>query len=429
MEGRAVIIDRLPSFVQRFFSPMRPRLSKPQYRHLWSLVLGAVVTLRPTKLSHLSAAGPRLGHRTSKGSFLSRSDWDAPALVEQAVMGLLAAMKPKAGEVAYLILDDNRIPKKGRRMEWVSKLWDHKQQKFVRGHIVLTAAVLFRGVVLPWRIELWKPKGHPGAPRYRKLTDMAAALVKAFQPPTGLKVRVLFDAFYLCPQVAGACAAKDFTFFSVAARNRSFTADRAGGRGGKGKGRKIGRLMPGLIRYRGKNVRMKRTRGKVAGLRIAAADGRLSRIGRVRMVVSKRPRGPWKKCIAIVTSEAGLKPREIVAVYELRWNIEVLFKELHQDLGLGDYQMLAKDGIVHHLHVCCLAHLMLTHQSLAGLGAKARQANKTVPLPPMSQRLADLRNRIARDQIQRLIPGDDHANLRKRLQEYLLDQSHQRAAA
>lgn len=424
-----MIIDRLPSFVQRFFSPMEATVSKPQFPHLWSLVLAVVVTLRASKVVHLSAATPGAGHRTSKGSFLSRSDWDAPALVDRAAMGLLAAMKPKPGEVAHLILDDNRIPKKGRKMQWVSKLWDHKQQKFVRGHIALTAAVLFRGVVLPWRVELWKPKGHPGTtPRYRKLTDMAAAMVKAFAPPDGVKVRVLFDAFYLCPQVARACESKGFTFFSVAARNRSFAPDRRGGKG-KPKGKKIGRLMPGLIRYRGKNVRMRRTRDKVARLRIAGADGQLSRIGRVRMVVSKRPRGPWKKCIAIVTNETGLRPREIVAIYELRWNIEVLFKELHQDLGLGDYQMLAKDGIVHHLHVCCLAHLMLTHQALAGLGAKATKPNKQVPLPRMSQRLADLRNRIARDQIERLVPGDAHAKLRKKLHDYLLDQRDQRAAA
>lgn len=92
--------------------------------------------------------------------------------------------------------------------------------------------------------------------------------------------------------MARACGRKGFTFFSVAARNRSFTADRAGRRKGKAKGKKIGRLMPGLIRYRGKNVRMRRTRAKTARLRVAKADGTLSRIGRVRLVVSKRPRGP-----------------------------------------------------------------------------------------------------------------------------------------
>jgi len=406
-----VILTRLPSFVQPFFSPARPLLSRRQFAHLWSLVLAVVVNLRAAKLVHLSAAVPRQGHRTSAGAFLSRSDWDAPALVEQAATGLLTAMKPRPGEVLYLILDDNRIAKRGRKMEYVSKIWEHKQQRFVRGHIALFAAVAFRGVVLPWRVELWKPKGHPG-PRYRKLTDMAAAMVRDFSPPQGVKVRVLFDAFYLCPQVARACQGNGFTFFSVAARNRTFTTD-------NGKRRGIAALMPGLIRHKGRRVRMKRSRGH-ATLRIASADGRLSRIGRVRMVVSKRPRGPWKKCIAVVTSETGLRPREVVAIYERRWLIEVLFKELRQDLGLADYQMLAEEGVLHHLHICCLAHQLLTHRSLEALGAKASKPNKQVTLPPMSTRLAELRTRVAKDQIESLVKGERHAELRQKLCDYLL---------
>ena len=66
----------------------------------------------------------------------------------------------------------------------MSKIWDHKHQKFVRGHFVLLAAIVFRGLVLIWHVELWKPKGHSG-PRYRKLTDMAAAMIKGFAAPAG----------------------------------------------------------------------------------------------------------------------------------------------------------------------------------------------------------------------------------------------------
>ena len=406
-----MIVDHLPPFVQCFFRPMRAALRKPQFPHLWGMVLSVVVSLRAAKLVHLSAVVPGGGHRTSKGAFLSRSDWDAPALVGRAAAGLLASMEPRPGEVAYLILDDTRIPKRGRRMGYVSKIWDHKQQRFVRGHVALTAALLFRGVVLPWRVELWKPKGLPGPPRYRKLTDMAAAMVRAFDPPAGVKVRVLFDAFYLCPTVTRACAGKGFTFFSVAARNRALTT----GEGRRKRRRSIAGLMPGLIRHRGKGVRMRRTRGKAATLRLASADGHLSRVGRVRMVVSKRPRGPWKKCIAVVTDETGLRPRQVVAIYELRWSIEVLFKELRQDLGLGDYQMIAEEGILKHLHVCCLAHLLLTHRCLEGLGAKARKANKQVELPPMSQRLRTLRTRIAQDRIDRLVKGAAHEKLRQEI--------------
>ena len=406
-----MIINRLPSFVQRFFSPMEAKVSKPQFSHLWSLVLALIVNLRASRIVHLSAVTPESGHRTRRGVFLNQSKWDSAALVHEAATDLLMSLKPRSGEVVYLILDDNRQPKRGSKMKWVTKIWDHKQQKFVRGHILVTAAISFRGVVLPWRMDLWKPKGHPG-PRYRKLTQIAADMIREFVPPAGVTVRVLFDAFYLCPTVVKACENKGFHFFSVAQKNRQFTTS-------NGKRRSLAKLMPGLIRCHGKNVRMKRSRN-YARLRIACADGRLSKIGQVRMVVSKRPRGPWKKCIAIVTNESGLRPRQVVAIYEKRWMIEVLFKELVQDLGLGDYQMLTEDGIVHHLHICCLAHLLLTHQSLQGLGAKARKANKQVEIPPMSQRLAHLRDRLARDQILRLVGGPQHAKLRQKLFDRLL---------
>ena len=411
-----MIITRLPSFLQCFFAPIRRELSDDQFRHLWCLVLGLVTNLRAAKLLHLSNLTPAAGHRTRHGFFLTHGQWDAPALVEQTAMTLLNGMKPKAGEVVYLILDDNRIAKRARKMDGISKIWDHKQQKFVRGHIALTAAIVFRGVVLPWRIELWKPKGHSG-PRYRKLTDMAAAMIRDFAAPAGapagVKVRVLFDAFYLCPTVTKACVSKGFSFFSVASRNRDFTT-------ANGKRRKIARLMPGLIRHQGKPVRMKRSRGRTATLRLAGVDGHLSRIGKVRMVISKRPRGPWKKCIAIVTNETGLRPRQIVAIYEQRWLIEVLFKELHQDLGLGDYQMLHRDGILRHLHLCCLAHLLLTHRSLHAIGAQATQANRQVEMPSMNQCLAALRAEIARDQIRGIVKGAKHEKLRKKLYDHLL---------
>ena len=412
-EGRAVIIDRLPACVKGFFSPLRCRVSKPQYAHLWTLVLALLINLRSAKLVHLSRVAPRSTHRTRHGAFLNHADADVAALLEERTCAALAGMKPRAGETVYLILDDHRIAKRGKRMARVSKIWDHKNQKFVHGHIVLFAAVCFRGVVLPWRLHLQKPKGQPG-PRYRKLTDLAAQMVREFVPPTGVKVRVLFDAFYLCPQVVRACELKGFTYFSVAAKNRSFRVD-----GARGRGRKIALLAPGLVRHRGKNVRMKRSRG-VAKLRIAGVDGRLSRIGRVRMVLSKRPGERWKTTVAIVTNEAGLSAREVVSVYELRWNIEVLFKELEVDLGLGDYQVLSEDGILKHLRLCCLAHLMLTHHALDGVGAQARKTNKPVRLPTMSQRLENLRGDVRREQIRRLFrQGGSHERVRQKVERYL----------
>jgi hypothetical protein len=207
---------------------------------------------------------------------------------------------------------------------------------------------------------------------------------------------------------------RGFSYFSVAAKNRCFRRD-----GERGRGRQIGSLAPGLIRHRGRHVRMKRSRG-TAKLRITATDGHLSRIGRVRMVLSKRPGERWRTTVAIVTNETGLTARQIVSVYELRWNIEVLFKELAVDLGLGDYQVLSEDGILKHLHLCCLAHLALTHHAMNGVGAQARKANTTVHLPTMNQRLENLRSDIRREQIRKLFrPEGAHRRMRQKVEQYL----------
>jgi hypothetical protein len=49
----------------------------------------------------------------------------------------------------------------------------------------------------------------------------------------------------------------------------------------------------------------------------------LKRIGGVRIVFCKRPRDPWKNLVAIVTSEYRLPARDIVAIHERRWTIEI----------------------------------------------------------------------------------------------------------
>lgn len=406
-----MIIDAPPRFVQAFFRPVRSDLSRPQFHHLWTLVLGVLLNVRRAKLCHLTAALPDHAHRTSCGAFLARSDWDAAGLLGTQVHSLLRRMKPRRGETIYLIIDDTRIPKRGKKMFGVSKIWDHKQQRFVHGHMVVTAAILFRGVVLPWRFELWLSKRWAGS-SYRKTTQIAAEMIRAFDPPNGLKVRVLFDAFYLCPAVTKACETRGFTWFSVASKNRTIVRT-------WGVAQKIGDLGPGLLKYRGRPVRMPRARGW-AKMRIAAVDGRLARTGDVRLVFSKRPRSGWKTMVAFATNETKLAARAIVSIYEKRWAIEVLFKELRGDLGLGDYQVLSKDAIQRHLHLCGLAHLLLTHHSMDAVGAQASKANTEVPLPTMNERLSAMRDALRHDQVRRLFRGSRHDKLRQKLQRYLL---------
>jgi SRSO17 transposase len=410
-EGRVMIIDRRPACLQAFFDPFRSRVSRPQFAHLWSLLLAWVANVQRSVVWQLAARLPEGVHRTSHGRFLTQADWDAAGLLNEAVLGELRRMRPSRGEAIYLILDDHRIAKRGRKMFGLSKIWDHKGQRFVYGHIVVTAAILFRGVIFPWRFELWLPKACAGR-AYRKTTQIAAEIIAVFQPPAGLKVRVLFDAFYLSPTVTKACESKGFSWFSVASRNRWFTQT-------SGVDQKIADLGPGLLKYRGHRVRMPRSRG-TRKLRIVDVVGSLAKIGHVKLVFSKRPQDPWKHLVAFATSETKLDARAIVSIYERRWRIEVLFKELEGDLGLGDYQVLTHRGIVHHLHVCGLVHLMLTHHGMDAVGAQARKAKTEVALPSLSRRLETLRAALKRDQLERILRHEHDPQLRRKIETYLL---------
>ena len=398
-----------PRILQDVLAPLLSRLTKPQAMHLRWFLFAMLVSPRRAKLSHIALVAPRGGHRTACGNFLL-SDWDAPNLLNEQAMRTLKHMKPKSKEVIYLIIDDTRIEKRGRKMAAVTKIYDHKTLRFVRGHIVVTAAIMFRGVVMPWKIDLWIPQKQSQR-TYRKINQIAAEMINAFRPPKGLQVRVLFDAFYLAPNVVRACGSRGFRWFSVASKNRKLIRQHC-------RTRTIKEFAPGVLKHKSRRVRLPRARCW-RWMRIAKVDGVLGRVGQVRMVLSKRPRDPWKKTLAVVTNETGLDARQIMMIFEKRWNIEVLFKELRNSLGLCDYQVLSRNAIERHLHLSCMAHLTLTHHGLKSVGAQAKEPDKEVTLPQLNERLEDLRASIRSDQAKRLLRKIKNKNARSTVRAFL----------
>ena len=170
----------------------------------------------------------------------------------------------------------------------------------------------------------------------------------------------------------------------------------------RGKKKQIKKLAPGVLRYHGHRIRVKRSRGW-RWMRIASVVGVLGKTGEVRLVCSKRSGPSSKELLSVVTNETNMKPRDIIVTYEKRWNIEVLFKELRNSLGLGEYQVLSRTAIERHMHLSCLAHQTPTHQAIMEEGAKAKQINKDVILPTLNQQIQKFRQRVNRDRTNRLL--------------------------
>jgi hypothetical protein len=305
-----MIIDICPRSVRFFVRSCRPQLSDAQFRHVWTMILAIAVTPRGSKLIHLAATVLDGCHRTSMGAFLRRDNWDEQALLNDRVAWLIRRMKPRRGEEIQLIIDDTRVLKRGKQMGCLGKIYEYKTHRYGLGHIIIVGAIRFRGVTMPWRIVLWRPKAVAGT-GYLKLTELAAQMVREMPSFGRLRVRVLFDCFYLCPLMVQTCESRRFTWFSVAQRGRRFTRTR-------GLRKAIGELAPGWIRHEGQRVRQRRAR-RWANLRVAKVQGHLSRIGHVALVASKRVGDPFKNLVVFATSEHRLAAKTIVSIYEQRW--------------------------------------------------------------------------------------------------------------
>lgn len=405
-------VDSFPRFLQSTFRTQRKFFSRIGFQHFRFLIVALLINARSGKLSHLTRAIPNQGHRTSHARFLL-SKWDAPGVLKAQAERLIRLMKPGRNEPIYLLIDDTRIRKHGRKMAGVSKIWDQKTHAFMRGHVVLLAAIHFRGVTIPWAIELWMPKAQ-AHDRYRKLTEIAVSVIQRFPSHLSQRVRVLFDAAYLATPVVRACESRGFTWFSVAARNRNLFR--------RGRQKKIRDFAAGVLKYHGHRVRIKRSQGW-RWMRIASVIGTLGRTGEVQLVLSKRSGPSSKEMLSVATNELNCRDREVIAVYEKRWNIEVLFKELRTSLGLGEYQVLSRTAIERYLHLSCMAHQTLTHQAIMEEGAKAKQENKDVTLPPVNQQIDRFRHCVNHDRTERIIRRIRDKKIKAALRHYLSNEA------
>lgn len=221
-------------------------------------------------------------------------------------------------------------------------------------------------------------------------------------------VTVLFDSYYLCPHVTRACEAKQYRWVGVAKKNRSFFPD-----GRDHDKRKLSTYGANTLKRRGERV----THGGKT-YQLAERVGRLSKLGRVKLVFSRRAKE--KSWIAMATNETRWGALRVLRHYLNRWPIEVLFKESKQYLGLGDYQVMRYRGIERYLCLVLIAHLLLTHLGGVACGAQATDKHKPLDLPSVPQLQLLLREKLWDEAINSMEQGTRNKKVGKKLKQLIL---------
>jgi SRSO17 transposase len=408
-------IGRFPPFGKRFFRQARKILGSCHFAHFWRAVTAIAAMQGRRSLKKLEAACRNHHSRQSIGFFLNKAHWDAPQLLANTALDTLKHLGWKPGQSIGLIFDDTQKKKRGKRMDALSKIFLHAEKVYAQGHTILGCAILYRNIVIPYAVRMWVPKSFAektqkksyGGERlvYRKLTELAGEIITDF--PLA-KATVLFDAYYLCPAVVRACESKKYHYVGVAKKNRNFFPD-----GRDRDKRNISKYGANVLRREG---RLATCRGK--RYRLAQRVGRLSKLGRVKIVFSRRPKE--KSWICMATNETRWGAARVLSEYLNRWPIEILFKESKQYLGLGDYQMLRYRGIERYLCLVLIAHLLLTHLGAGPPDAQAEMTTQPLDLLSVPQLQSLLRNKLWDDTIDSLETGKRNRCIGKKLKQFIL---------
>jgi hypothetical protein len=212
---------------------------------------------------------------------------------------------------------------------------------------------------------------HP-APAFRTQTDIAADMVRELRVPAGCPVLVLGDTAYEARQVRAACRARGFDWITPANPERVLA-------GKKNRQRLRAHrthlsiesatpvsLSPGLTDWwrHQRGSRSKAWRGKYARRYWARAEALdVHNVGTVGVVFSttQQPQEgrPAEVQKVLLTNRADWGAARVVSAYAVRWQIELFFKEMKGELGMGDYRVRDFKEVEGWVQVCCVAFVYL----------------------------------------------------------------------
>lgn len=225
---------------------------------------------------------------------------------------------------------------------------------------------------------------------YRKQTELAATLIDRLRVPDGAEVMVLGDTAFDADVVLAACQRRRFGWIVAMNGDRVVT-------GAKPRPKITTkaatwtaadyvpvRLTPGQGRY----VAQRRSAACRTGLTrksrhfwVHAETLDVYHVGTARVLFSTmQPVQAGQPVVVqkvLLTSDRRRSVAELIELYDLRWQIELFFKECKQTLGLARYRMRDFDVVESWVSLCLLAFVYLEwyrrQQLRAGPGDRAEQ--------------------------------------------------------
>ena len=379
-------------------------------RRSWPYWLATSVSwLVHTGQRHIRLLSTRAGwsrHESGYYRFFSAFKFNPESFAKH----LLGLIIQSFGLTELLIaVDDTLCPKWGKKIYGTAIFYDHVKRPnpgYIWGHdwVVLAVVVhLFgRPVALPFWVSLYRPQKLCSKGEFRTRLQIVAAVLQKVKTWFPQRISLVVDGAYFNKSLLRPLAPMGIDVVGRLRSDAALRSDPPAKKKGPGRKKRYGKALPKLKQIakssQGWEIIQVTIYGKVHRLRIKVVDAwwKVARL-KIRVVVTRALADNRPPCY-LATTNLSLSPKVIIERFALRWQIEQLFSDAKQLMGLDSAEIRKERSVCRH------AQFTFSLVTLTRLWAKTTFARSSQPPSSFRNQLSELRVDLLAHTISRAIP-------------------------
>jgi hypothetical protein len=371
--------------IRHFAERFREHLSKPQYQYLVIVLLGLMLCEGARTLSGLLEQIAHSPSLAGLSRFLSEAPWEEAAVVESWLRHFREEMQPQVAEevqrerqmqpkrrgrpkipvvTGYLIGDDSTMQKrKAKKMEGLGMHHSTTEDKRVRGHSLVESLYVVMGRRCPLAPQLYRQQAvcEVEGVSFASKIKLMETTIRTFEPIAGTVTHVLLDSWYSAKCLWRAAREREFLITTGIKCNRWLAvADPSAPKGWKWQRVSEYTAQLSASDY----VELPWPKGEKT-VYVHVVTTRVRSLYRCQVVIVRQSLdAPVSQARYWASSDLEASPEMLLSHIAARWDIEVLFGDSKEELGLDQYQLMSAKAIVRFWTLVMLAYVFLEEQRI-----------------------------------------------------------------
>jgi hypothetical protein len=332
-------ILKAPLQLEPFLDEFEDLFTKPSYRSFRDLCAALSVCDKSKTVANLcdTMADCREGKkaRSSYNWFFSDANWDENEVAQRKVDLFIDQLSLKTNDKLLLIIDDTYNEKEGTGTDGIGKFYDHSKEAYIWGNNFVTSVVQSKGLFIPHKAKMYVKNNCESENFKTKLEIAYEDIIEPLNVPKNIHLYIVFDSWWFSADLFNKCLKLGHNIVCQIKSNKKVG---------------INKIMYYQARDMANQIEDKyfikttiNVRGKKKTYYTFEKDVILDKVGKVKLVISKRKKDGITKYI--ISTNKFLSSKEIISIYEDRWDIETAHRETNQKLGFKDYQLREKHSI------------------------------------------------------------------------------------